>query len=242
MSRLTKASLADQAYDELRRLISSGSLPAGERITERGLSGILNVSATPVREALKRLESEGLIERTGPRTLVVAVQGSATLTQRIEIRAAMRGVVARFAARNATLEQLAELERVLDESDDVWRLMSSRRADGLSVEAQFDKVGELTARFNALVAASANNPLLVRLLQQTEVVDPVELVQKTKASMTAQSEPGNKRWRDDREVFEAIRDGDEDTAERIMIKHVRAALTDVLGNDADESQEAHKKG
>lgn len=231
MSRLTKSSLADQAYDELRRLISTGALPAGERITERGLAAVLNVSPTPVREALKRLENEGLVDRTGPRTLVVAERGSTTVAQKIELRAAMRGLVARFAARNATPEQLLELEQVLDESDDVWRLMSSRSADGLSVDAQFDRVGELTAQFNALVASAANNQLLVRLLQQTDVVDPAILAQKTKSSMAAQPEPGNRRWRDDRDVFEAIRDRDEAAAEQIMIRHVRSALTDVLGED-----------
>src|SRR5690606_10141719 len=99
---------------------------------------------------------------------VVAVQGSATIAQRIEVRAALRGLVARFAARNATSDQLAEMESVLDESDDVWRLISSRRSEGLGVDAQLDRVSELTARFNSLVSAGANNPTLVRLLQQAE--------------------------------------------------------------------------
>lgn len=233
MADLARRTLADQAYDELRRLIVTGTLRAGERVTERGLSVTLNVSATPIREALRRLEGEGLLERRGPRTLVIADSGPATLAQRIEVHAALRGLVARFAARYVTSQQIIDLEKILDESDDVWRLISSRGAEGLSVEPQLDRVGELTSRFNALVAESAGNPLLARLLQQAEVIDPGELAERTKLSMLMQLGPGIRRWRDDREVFEAIRAGDNEAAERIMVRHVRTALADVLGLNVD---------
>lgn len=228
MAKLAKTSLAEQAYDHIRHSIAAGSLQPGERITERGLASLLSVSATPVREALRRLEAEGLVEKTGPRTLVVAVRGSVSLTQRIEVRAALRGLVARFAARHVTPDHLTEMEAVLDELEDVWRLMASRRAEGLSVEAQLDGVGELTARWNSLISAAANNPTLVRLLDQAEVVEPEELRLKTKQRMSSQLNPGNWRWRDDRDMFEAIRARDEATAEQIMIRHVHSALTDVL--------------
>lgn len=236
MKKLTRASLADQAYDQLRHSIAAGSLQPGERITERGLASLLSVSATPVREALRRLEAEGLVERTGPRTLVIAFRGSASLAQRIEVRAALRGLVARFAARHATPEQLSEMAAVLDESDDVWRLMASRRAEGLDVETQLDRVGELTTRWNSLVSAAANSPTLVRLLAQAEVVEPEELRLKTKQRLSSQLNPGNWRWRDDRDIYEAIRARDEATAEQIMIRHVHSALTDVLIETDDHSQ------
>lgn len=242
MTKLTRSSLGDQAYDQLRHSIAVGSLQPGERVTERGLASLLSVSATPVREALRRLETEGLVERTGPRTLVVAVRGSTSLAQRIEVRAALRGLVARFAARHATLDQLSEMAVVLDESDDVWRLMASRRAEGLDLDAQFDRVGELTARWNSLVSAAANSPTLVRLLAQAEVVEPEELRLKTKMRMSHQLNPGNWRWRDDRDMYEAIRAGDEETAEKIMIRHVHSALTDVLITQGEAGDSAAAEG
>jgi len=56
-------SLAEQAYRAIREGIATGLGRAGERATERGLAARLTVSATPVREALRRLEQEGVIER-----------------------------------------------------------------------------------------------------------------------------------------------------------------------------------
>ena len=69
---LSSQSLADQAYRALRTAITQGDLRWGDKITERGLAASLGVSPTPVREALRRLEQEQLVERTGPRSLRVA--------------------------------------------------------------------------------------------------------------------------------------------------------------------------
>src|SRR5258708_12772549 len=72
-------SLAERAYRALREQIATGGLAAGERVTERGLALRLGVSPTPVREALRRLEQERLIERAGPRHLPPPHQPHPTL-------------------------------------------------------------------------------------------------------------------------------------------------------------------
>src|SRR3979411_2401868 len=66
------ARLSDAAYHELRRMIVDGELGPGARLTERALAKLLQISPTPIREAIQRLEQEWLIERRGPRTVVVA--------------------------------------------------------------------------------------------------------------------------------------------------------------------------
>jgi DNA-binding transcriptional MocR family regulator len=62
---LTSESLADQAYRALREAIMSGALSPEEKITERGLADRLSVSPTPIREALRRLEQDGLVAACG---------------------------------------------------------------------------------------------------------------------------------------------------------------------------------
>src|SRR5260370_40688359 len=74
-------SLAEQAYRAIREGIATGLFSAGERVTERGLATRLNVSATPVREALRRLEQEGLIERVSAPQLRVVDHSSGTLRE-----------------------------------------------------------------------------------------------------------------------------------------------------------------
>ncbi len=228
LERLETQSVADRCYEAISLAITQGELRAGERLTERALAASLNVSATPIREAIKRLEREGLVERPAPRTLVVTAMTPATLSQIIEARAAIRGVLARFAARHATQEQIDELSSVLDESDDLWRLIASRRADGLPIDDHLSRVADMTDRFNRLQYTCAGNPLLVRLLEQTEAFNHREMRERTQRAMVDQQVPGNYRWKDDRAVVEAIARRDEEAAERITIQHVRKAMTEVL--------------
>src|ERR1700757_5430589 len=85
-------SLAEQAYRVIREGIATGLFRAGERVTERGLAARLNVSATPIREALRRLEQEGLIERVSSRQLRVVDHSSSTLRELLLTFAALRGL------------------------------------------------------------------------------------------------------------------------------------------------------
>src|SRR5450756_736617 len=97
----------DQAYVVLRREISEGELPAGGRVTERGLAEQLGVSPTPVREAIRRLEHERLLERLDGRTLTVAQPTVHRLFELNLIEAALAGVAAGLAAESATDDEIA---------------------------------------------------------------------------------------------------------------------------------------
>src|ERR1044071_1634971 len=115
--------LADQAYQQVRDAIGAGERAPGEKVTERGLADLLAISATPVREALRRLEQDGLIERTGPRTVLVAAIRDAAIDDLAEVEVGLRGLIARFAARHGTTEQYDDLDRILDRADDLLILL-----------------------------------------------------------------------------------------------------------------------
>src|SRR3979409_1522941 len=106
------ARLSDRAYHELHRMIVDGELAEGERLTERALAERLEISPTPIREALQRLEQEWLIERRGPKTVVVAGANTRRLREMRVLEAALRGVAARLAVENATDKELDELAAV----------------------------------------------------------------------------------------------------------------------------------
>src|ERR1700758_22218 len=109
-------SLAEQAYQVIREGIATGLFSAGERVTERGLAARLNVSATPVREALRRLEQEGLIERVSARQLRVVDHSLGTLRELLLAGAALRALEARFATHKITeaaLDRMAALMEAL---------------------------------------------------------------------------------------------------------------------------------
>src|SRR5258707_5068486 len=136
-------SLAEQAYRAIREGIATGLFSPGERVTERGLATRLNVSATPVREALRRLEQEGLIERVSARQLRVVDHSSGTLRELLLTGAALRAMEARFATHkitDAALDRMAALVEALAserEMDTPERMRIAREFD-LEIERAAD--------------------------------------------------------------------------------------------------------
>ncbi|MQT15623.1 GntR family transcriptional regulator [Segnochrobactrum spirostomi] len=92
----------------LRRLVETGGLPAGERLFEKDLCAALGVSRTVLREALRELETEGLLV-AGPRGLSVAVLGRADAENIYAVRAALEGLVARQFCERADAPAVAAL-------------------------------------------------------------------------------------------------------------------------------------
>jgi DNA-binding GntR family transcriptional regulator len=97
-------------HRELRRQILRGSIPPGTRMVETQLSSRLAVSRTPVREAISRLESEGLVLRQINGGVIVAEVGK-KLGEILVIRQALESAAARLACENATDEELSQILR-----------------------------------------------------------------------------------------------------------------------------------
>ena len=106
-------SLADQVFEHLESDILSGKYSRGETLTESKLSQELGVSRTPIREALRRLEQEHLIEESGKGSIVIGVTEK-DLEDIYLIRGKIEGLAAALAAENCTDKQLAELKEVLE--------------------------------------------------------------------------------------------------------------------------------
>ena len=101
-------SLADQVFEHIERDILSGKYQRGVIITENKLSTELGVSRTPIREALRRLEQEHLIEDSGKGSIVIGISEK-DLDDIFLIRKQLECMAASMAAKNHTPEQLAEL-------------------------------------------------------------------------------------------------------------------------------------
>lgn len=106
-------SLADQVFEHLENDILSGKYQRGESLTESKLSVELGVSRTPIREALRRLEQEHLIEEA-PKGMIVVGIGEKDLEDIFMIRSALEGKAAEMAAQNHTPEQLATVMEALE--------------------------------------------------------------------------------------------------------------------------------
>jgi DNA-binding GntR family transcriptional regulator len=218
------ARLSDRAYHELRRLIVDGELAPGERLTERALAERLEISPTPIREALQRLEQEWLIERRGPKTVVVAGANTRRLRELRVLEAALRGVAARLAVENATDDELDELAAVHAEA---LRVARSRQRRALVVT----RVVELTRRFHAMLDACSHNPVVVKMIATTMAFDFV--TRADRINRLGKDYPT--AWVDEHaKIINALRARDADRAEQLIRSHVLHTGR-YLASAADES-------
>ena len=113
MKTYKATSLADQVFEKLENDIIQGIYPRGEVLTELKLVEQLGVSRTPIREALRRLEQERLIEDTGKGSRVLGITME-DLEDIMNIRQRIEGLAAYYAAKNLTPEGLKELAHIVD--------------------------------------------------------------------------------------------------------------------------------
>lgn len=145
----------DKAYATVKEGILAGRFPAGARVTEQDIAAAAGVSRTPVREALRRLHAEGLVEFTANLGAVVTVWTEGDTDEIFDLRAMLESYGARRAAENATPGQLLALRALAEE-----QLRECReRREGFLV-----RVGELNGRFHRALQEAAASPRLARAL------------------------------------------------------------------------------
>ena len=147
-----KVVAVDKVYDAIRLGIVDGTYPAGSRLGEADLAESLAVSRTPVREALRRLSSEGLIETLPNRGARVRSWSESEIVEVFELRALLEGRAANLAARNATPELVAELDALCTAMEE------AAARDNLL------EVASINRRFHLHLADMANSPLLSEMI------------------------------------------------------------------------------
>src|ERR1700761_6543790 len=146
--------LRDQVVTELGQAILSGRLKPGERLVEGRLADELGVSRNPVREAIRALASEGLIEVTARRGAAVATMSEQEARETIEVRALLEGQNARLAARRQDKQIIRRIEAVLN------------RGTAAVAAKRFEQLFDLNQQFHRELAAAGQNTVLGDLLQK----------------------------------------------------------------------------
>lgn len=221
LQELSSPSLADQAYDSIRAAITKGELPPGEKITERGLAAMLSVSATPIREAIRRLEQEGLVERRGARSTVVHDVSDTSSYELGLIEGSLKSCAIRLAAINATSAAIERMERHLDEADEL-RVEMRRAVDaGEEYPAETAELLLLALRsFHVEAEGACGNAVLLRMLSTVNAFNFRDRAASLKVRVTG-GQIINDRYDEHRRILDAIRRRDADEAERLMANHAR---------------------
>jgi DNA-binding GntR family transcriptional regulator len=138
-----RPTLAEQAYEELQEQIISGQLPAGRRLLADELAGLLDVSQTPVKEALNRLERDGLIQAESRRGASVRRFSRADMDQIYEARLLLECHAARvgIAERRVTPEFLERLQGLYDtQMIEVARQTNAGLAESIRLDREFHEL------------------------------------------------------------------------------------------------------
>jgi len=211
-------SLAEQAYRAIREGIATGLFRAGERVTERGLAASLNVSPTPVREALRRLEQEGLIERVSARQLRVVDHSSGTLRELLLAAAALRALEARFATDKITDAALDRMAAIVE---------AQATGQGMDIPERL----RIAREFDIEIERAAGNPTLRSMIQSLSIIGQ-ERRARSVESLLLHPEAGLRRIEDHRDLLAAFRKRDPDLVERVFRRHATAGI-ELLLNDLD---------
>jgi len=208
---LKRTRLVDQAARVLREAILSGEIPSGGRLKQLQLAGQLGISRTPLREALMKLEQEGLIEVLPGGGLRTALLNLDEAVELYDVREVLDGLAARLAAQRSTEPGVRELERHLARMEEARDRQDAHRWFVFHV-----------AFHDAIFRASGNSRLqalsaVVRLSIQR--FHPVLL---TTPNRLADA------YREHREIFEAISVHDPESAERLARAHIANAKEVVL--------------
>ncbi|MFC7475140.1 GntR family transcriptional regulator [Dankookia sp. GCM10030260] len=201
-------SLAERAYRRLRDSIVQGTLVAGSRISERSLASALGISAQPVREALRRLEQDGMVVTLPRRGTVVAEFGPDRQAEMGRIRAALEGAAAALAAQGADDAALAALEAQLQAMRDA------------TAAGRPEQVSEANERFHGLIHRATGNVFLMRSLAALRAFDHFGRVRALNA--TPQELP--RALREHAGILAALQARDPDAAETRMRAHVLRSL------------------
>src|SRR3954453_11466287 len=102
------------AYERLHEAIREGAIEPGQRVMETDISAWLRVSRTPVREALRRLQAEGLLEHAAGGGLAVAVYDLRAIAEFYAMRESLEGTAAALAASNADATELGILPAIME--------------------------------------------------------------------------------------------------------------------------------
>ena len=199
-------SVVGLAYDEVRSLIVSGALGPGARLGQAELADQLGISRTSVREALRRLAGDGLVEFEVNRGFFVLDIGLDSVLQRLEARLVLEPAIARLAAERRVDSDLEAMRVTID----------TERAARSSDDAH-----DASRAFHIAMATATRNEALVRLLDGLWIADVGRrlLAQRRLAA----------GWQDDDvtehvEIVAAIEARDSARAEALVRTHVQAAF------------------
>ena len=209
-------SLRGQVFDKIRSDILKGRYQKGDELVECTIGKEMGVSRTPVREAIRQLELEGLVQLIPNKGAFVTGISASDVRDIYLIRSRLEGLAARMAAEHISSEQLAEMEETIVLSD--YRVKKEH----------FEQVCEMDGKFHKLLYAASGS----RILEHT-LTDFHQYVQRVRMASITNRIRMHKSNSEHEKILEAIRNKDGDQAEKVAAEHISNTVENLKQYDLD---------
>ncbi|MEQ9811838.1 MAG: GntR family transcriptional regulator [Azospirillaceae bacterium] len=208
-------SLPELAYRELREAIISGRVTPDTVLTQERIASQLGISRLPVREALRRLEAEGLVLSRPRRGFVVASVRRSEVIDIFELRAVLEARAGMLATMRRTEEDVVELRRILEEMEDALneRTMSA------------EQFAELNGQFHGMLSTPDNRPHLARAVRVARGAG--ERYTRMSVALSEDLAPSAKEHR---QIFDAYAEGDAKRVAKLCEAHCIATGQRLVAN------------
>lgn len=214
--------LGQRVFHRIREDILSGKYEKNEELKEKTIGEELGVSRTPVREALRQLELEGLVTIIPNKGAFVVGFSAEDIQDIYEIRSVLEGFCARRAAKHATSEQLEELEEIMCLSDFQMQ------------RGHYEQLVELDTRFHQKLYEASHSRVLEHVLSDYHhYVERVRKVTLTVPKRSAESTAEHQQ------ILEALMEKDEKKAEELANRHIMNTIKNINKYGWDDVMQAH---
>lgn len=213
--------ISDSLFHELQTAIIKGDIAAGSKISEPELARKFGVSRAPLREAIRRLEGQKLVERKphiGARVVSLSLE---ELTEISFMREALEGMACRLAAQHMTDEEVFKLKYLLS--------VHEKNKDLQEGHAYYQKEGDLDFHY-CIVQGSHNNKLIKLLCDELYY-----LIRMYRYKFSVDTPRPKHAFDEHHAIVEAIEKRDGDLAEQLMRKHISAARLNIEQHYRDKS-------
>ena len=209
---IVRAPLHVQVANRLRGLIDSGELAPGGRLNEVELCNDMGVSRTLLREAIRSLATEGLVELQPNRGAIVSVISREDVTEILPIMASLEGVVGRLAAVNMEHEKILQVRNIHNQMIAYYR------------NEEVDNYFETNRLIHELITEGSGNQTLVDTINNLSAK-----VRRARFSAYMTDESWAKAVAEHEEMIDALESRDSDRLEAVLIQHIETKRTTIIG-------------
>lgn len=218
--------LSEKSYHYISEKMRDGSLRPGDRLVNRKLAEEIGVSVIPVREAIRQLSSEGLVEHIPGSGSFVRQISRVELDELYVLRDAVESCAAAEAAQHISTQKIVQMEDVLKELHEI-SLAISKNPNDYATPDQFNRWIDCEEEFHQLLVEASHNRLLGKVITEHRVVTSVFESQRNCSGMLT-FEAASLTCEGKQELLEALRNRDSERARTLMSSQIQRGRQMVL--------------